>query len=316
VATPLTQGIADWAGERLAGWKAPRVRILQQSSVTLHIESDSVRLLAAKQDRVLEWGLERLPPGLVHDGVISDPAAVGSHVEALLGRHRSAGGRLVLGLSAQRSVPRFLEFPLLTGKLLEEAVQREMKREAPLPLDQMRLAWQTLDADGARTRVFALAVPRDAIEQHIAALKATNRSAHSIDSKPLALVRAVGQPEALIADLEPDSIDVVVVRDCVPVIIRTVGLRPDVAADEKVRRLGEELTRTVKFYTDTHRDDQLPYSTPVFVTGSLANDVATSGVIESSVAHPVAPLAPAIECPPDLPLATYMVNIGLALKEN
>ena len=314
--TTFAQGIADWAAEQLAGRRAPRMRILSQSVVTLHVESDSIRFLAAKQHRVLEWGLVPLPPGLVHEGVISDPQAVGARIETLLSAHRAVGGRLVLGLSAQRSMPRFLQFPPLNGSLLEEAVRREIKREAPMPLEEMHLAWQTLDSDGTQTRVFALAVPRDAIEQHLAALKATNRRPQAIDSKPLALVRAVGRADALIADLEPDSIDVVVVRRCVPVITRTVGLRPDASTEEKVRRLGEELTRTVKFYTDTHREDQLPFSTPVFLTGSLAQEVAAAGVVEASVAYQVESLAPPVEYPPGLPLATYMVNVGLALKES
>jgi hypothetical protein len=317
MATTFAQGIVDWASEQLGGrWTAPRLPILSQSIVTLHIESDSVRFLAARQGRVIEWGLEPLPAGTVHEGVVSDPAAVGARIEMLLNTHHAVSGRLVVGLTAQRSMPRFLEFPPLTGNLLEEAVRREMKRDAPMPLEEMQLAWQNLDVEGAQTRVFALAVPRDAIDQHLAALRATNRRPHAMDSKPLALVRAVGRADALIADLETDSIDVIVVRRCVPVITRTVGLRVDASGEEKVRRLGEELTRTVKFYTDTHRDDQLPFSTPVFLTGSLAKDVAAAGVAEASVAYQVEALTVPIECPPGLPLATYMVNIGLALKES
>ncbi|MEX1252794.1 MAG: pilus assembly protein PilM [Dehalococcoidia bacterium] len=312
----FAQGIADWAAEQLGGRWAPRVPVLSQSVVTVHIECDSVRFLAAKQNRVIEWGLEPLPAGLVHDGVISDPRAVGARIEALLSGHRAVGGRLVLGLSAQRSMPRFLQFPPLAGSMLEEAVRREIKRDAPMPLEEMHLAWQTLEPEAGQTRVFALAVPLDAIEQHLAALKAANRRPQAIDSKPLALVRAVGRADALIADLEPDSIDVVVVRRCVPVITRTVGLRPDDSTQDRVRRLGEELTRTVKFYTDTHREDQLPFSTPVFLTGSLAQEVAAAGVVEASVAYQVESLAPPVECPVGLPLATYMVNIGLALKES
>lgn len=305
--------ITDRAQRLTARRDTPRLN-LPQTVATLYLASDSARYLAAKQGRVLEWGLEPLPPGLIADGAIADTQVAGACIEKLLSDRRSAGGRLVVGLDGQHSVPRILEFPSLSGALLEEAVRREMKRESPMQPDEMQIAWQTLQSDEKQTRIFALAAPRRAIDQHIAALSAAKRRPASIDSKPLALVRAVGRADALIADLESDSIDVVIVRRCVPVIIRTVGLRPEAAIDDKVRRLGEELTRTVKFYTDNHREDQLPFSTPVFVTGSLAQDVLAAGVVEASVAYPVEPLSPPMICPADLPVATYMLNIGLALK--
>jgi hypothetical protein len=310
----LVRRIADRAQRVTTRRETPRLN-LPQSVTTLHLGSDDVRFLTARQGRVIEWGSEPLPPGLVSDGAIANTEVAGACIEKLLGGRRSIGSRLVVGLGAQHSMPRILEFPPLAGKLLEEAVRREMKRDAPMQPEEMQLAWQVLQSDEKQTRIFALAVPRRAIDQVIDAFLAANRKPQSIDSKPLALVRAVGRADALIADLEPDSIDVIIVRRCVPVTTRTVGLRPDASVDDKVRRLGEELTRTAKFYADNNRDDPLRFSTPVFLTGSLASEVAAVGIVEASVAYPVEPLEPAMVCPPELLLATYMMNIGLALKE-
>jgi hypothetical protein len=310
----LVRRIADRAQRVTTRRETPRLN-LPQSVTALHLGSDDVRFLTARQGRVIEWGSEPLPPGLVSDGAIANTEVAGACIEKLLSGRRSIGSRLVVGLGAQHSMPRILEFPPLAGKLLEEAVRREMKRDAPMQPDEMQLAWQVLQSDEKQTRIFALAVPRRAIDQVIDAFLAANRKPQSIDSKPLALVRAVGRTDALIADLEPDSIDVIIVRRCVPVTTRTVGLRPDASPDDKVRRLGEELTRTAKFYADNNRDDPLRFSTPVFLTGSLAPHVAAAGIVEASVAYPVEPLEPAMVCPPELPLATYMMNIGLALKE-
>jgi hypothetical protein len=313
---PLTvvRRIADRA-QRISGRHEASRLNLPQSVTTLHVGSEDVRFLTARQGRVIDWGSEPLPPGLVADGAIANTEVAGACIEKLLSGRRSIGGRLVAGLGAQHSVPRILEFPSLSGQFLEEAVRREMKRDAPMQPDEMQLGWQVLESDDKHTRIFALAAPRRAIDQLVAALLAANRRPQSIDSKPLALVRAVGRADALIADLEPDSIDVIIVRRCVPVTTRTVGLRHDASVDDKVRRLGEELTRTAKFYADNNRDDPLRFSTPVFLTGSLAPAVAAAGIVEASVAYPIEPLAPAMLCPPDLPVATYMMNIGLALKE-
>jgi hypothetical protein len=295
------------------------IRLFSGPVTTLDIEGGSVRLLLAKGRRVIDWGIEPLEADLVADGVIAEPQAVGAHIKSVLAAHHVRNGKLIASLTGQRSVHRILKFPQMKTQLLREAIPREMKREMPVSLDAMHVSWQILDAENAgngHLRVFALGVQRDILGPQVEAIKLAGRKPDSMDIKPLALVRAVGRREALIADLEPESIDVIVVREAIPATIRTVSLRYEFSEVEyKVRRLGEELARTVKFYSDTNREDPLSPSTPVCLTGSLAEEVASSGFVEASVPYPIAPLSPPLECPPELPVATFMVNIGLALKE-
>lgn len=290
-------------------------RLFHRSVVTLNVEGDSVRLLTVKGRQVTDWGLEPLEPGLVHEGVIADPQAVGAHIRSLLTSHRIGNRKLVASLTGQRSVPRILDLPETNSQLLQAMLPREMKRELPVPLEEMRLSYQVIGSENGHCRVFALGVPRDVLGPQLKAIELSGRKPRSMDIKPLALVRAVGLSDALIADLEPESIDVIVVRDGIPATIRTVGLQPQASeTEDKIRRLGEELTRTVKFYNDTHPEEPLARSTPLCLTGSLAEEVALSGVAEASVGLTREPLAPSLGCPPDLPVATFMVNIGLALK--
>jgi len=293
-----------------------RMRLFSRSVITLHVESDSVRLLVVKGERITDWGVEPLEPGLVSDGVVADPQAVGMHVRSVLASHQSRSGKLVASLTGQGSVSRILSFPQMSPSLMTEAITREMKRQMPVSLDEMHVSWQVIGGENGHLRVFVLGVPRDALRPQVEALNHSGRKLRSMDIKPLSLVRGVGRHDALIADLEPESIDIIVVRGGIPDTVRTVSLGSrEGETEDKVRQLGEELARTVKFYTDTHREAPLPPSTPVCLTGSLAGRVASSGVVETSVAYPVEPLSPPLECPPDLPVATFMVNIGLALKE-
>jgi len=292
------------------------LRRLSRSVTTLHIEGSSVRLLAVRGGQVTEWGTEPLEPGLVRDGVVANPEAVGERIESLLAAHHTGKRNLVAGLSGHRCVPRILDFPRMEPRLLKEAVPRQMKREMPVPLDEMHLSWQVTSRENGHLRLFVLGVPKDGLDPQVEAIRLAGATLRSMDVKPLALVRAVGRGEAIIADLEPDTLDVIVVRGGVPATIRTVSLRREIdTTEEKVRRRGEERARAVKFYNDTHPEEPLQPSTPTYLTGSLAEAVASSGVAEASIGHPVEPLAPALQYPADLPLATFMVNIGLALKE-
>ena len=292
------------------------LRLVARSVATLNIEVDSARLLIAKDRQVKEWGTEPLEPGLVRDGVVADPQAVGEHIQRLLDAHHVGSGYLMVGLTGQRCVPRILDFPKMDLRLLKEAIQREMKREMPVPLEDVHLSWQVIGGEDGHLRVFALGVPRDALGPQVETIRIAGAKPQSMDIKPLALVRAVARNEAIIADMEPESIDVIIVRGGIPTTIRTASLKQEIGTtEEKAHRLGEELGRAVKFHNDTRPEAPLHLSTPVYLTGSLAEAVASSGVVEATVRHPLEPLAPPLTYPADLPVATFMVNIGLALKE-
>lgn len=290
-------------------------RLFRRSVATLNVEADSVRLLAVTGKQVTEWGLEPLEPGLVREGVVLDPQAVGARIKSLLAAHSVGSWRLVAGLTGQRSIPRILDLPETNSQQLQAMLPREIKREMPVPLDEMYLSHQVIGSENGHCRVFALAVPRDVLGPQLEAIERSGRKPYAIDIKPLALVRAIGLGDVLIADLEPDSIDVIVVCDGIPATIRTVGLQLQAGEiEDKIRRLGEELTRTVKFYNDTH-PEPLAKSTPLCLTGSLAEEAMLSDVAEESVGLTREALDPPLDCPPDLPVAKFMVNIGLALKE-
>jgi type IV pilus assembly protein PilM len=236
-------------------------------------------------------------------------------LKTLLKSPSMSGGKILASVTGSRSIARVLELPKMKPDLMEEAVGREAKREMPVPMEDMYLSWQALDACNEQQRVFALGVPRDTLDPLLRAITVARRHFYVVDTKPLALTRAVNRNEAVIGDIEPGSADIILVTGGVPVIMRTVIERagdPDGA--ERVERFRDELARTVKFYNDTHRQEPLEPSTPIFLTGSLAQSVPTEP-LEALAQYPFEPLLPPLDYPPDLPMHTYAVNIGLALKE-
>jgi hypothetical protein len=98
--------------------------------------------------------------------------------------------------------------------------------------------------------------------------------------------------------------------------MRTVVSRGDGAdVEDSIDRCRGELARTIKFYNDTHRQEPLDPSTPLFFTGSLAEEVAAAiESLEGLASYPIEAVTPPLECPSDLPITSYAVNIGLAAK--
>ncbi len=294
---------------------------LQRPTVTVNIEGQVIRTLAVKGNRAVSWGETLLDPDVVREGIITDPDRAGSALAAALDSLGVHGGNLIACVTGFRSIVRVLELPKMDEDLLDQAVEREAKREMPVPMEDVYLSWQTLDAEEEEEglRIFSLAVPRDILDPLLKAISTARRSPRSVDMKPLALARVCGKEEAIIGDVERSSADVVVVTKGIPVITRTIMDRGGEQGDEaRIANFRDELGRTMKFYNDTHRQEPLDPSTPIFLTGPLAEMVTAAEPLQALEAlqqYSPRPLSPSIDCPPDLPIHTYAVNLGLALKE-
>lgn len=137
-----------------------------------------------------------------------------------------------------------------------------------------------------------------------------------MDLKPLALARAANRGEAIIANLEPDCYDIVLVAEGIPAIMHTISPRGEGATlEDNIQRLTDELSRTVAFYQSNHPENSLSPATPLLLSGGLATEATTSGLLQAEIEYPVEPLVPPLEFPPDLPVAPFATNMGLALKK-
>lgn len=286
-----------------------------RSTVTLNIEATSARVLVTDGRRVTHWGSVPLPPGLVKDGLIVAPAQVGSLIESLLVDKRLSRKRVIVSVPGMRSVPRILTLPKIKPALLRDAIRYEAEREMPVPLEELNLFWKSLGGDGSERQFFVVGVPKALFDAELQALDHAGMSAPVLDLKPMALARAVDRKEAVIVNLETESSDIVLVVDGVPVIMRTLILRGDeVAPQDKVGQAAAEVSRTVEFYNSGHPDHPISSATPVFVTGELAKDSASADLVRAAISNPVEKLEPVLECPADMNVSEYAVNIGLALK--
>jgi Tfp pilus assembly PilM family ATPase/Tfp pilus assembly protein PilN len=255
-----------------------------------------------------------LTTGLVKQGLVADPAGVASAINTLFSEKKLSPKGVVVSLAGLRSVLRIVTLPKLKASMLDEAIRHEAEREMPVPLDELYISRQTLRSGDPEQRHLVLGVPRDLLDSQVRTLARAGVKARSVNLKPLALARAVNREEALIMNLEQDVCDLVVVADGVPATMRTVMLRGnDVALEDTISQVTGELSRTVQFHNSSNPGRSLGPATPVFLTGLLATDAAARYLVKAAIDNPIETLAPPLECPPELPVAQYAVNIGLAL---
>lgn len=294
------------------GWRGSR------EIVTINIEERSLRLLTVKEGKVQKWGQVPLGPGLVENGLVRDPAQVGQALKALFQEQRVSKEGVITSLTVigLGSTSHIFDLPKMKPDLLAEAVSREAKRAMPVPVEELYLAHQVIGEKGDMQQVYVLGAPRDLVNAHIRAFQMAGIQLQAMDLKPLALVRAVNQRDAVIADLENENFHVIVVRDAIPDITRSAVLRREALdPEQKARRLIEEVVRTIDFYNHSHPDKLLDSSIPVFLTGELTGTPSVHQTIQAELGYPIEVPKPPLVCPADLPLPTFMVNIGLALKK-
>ena len=187
----------------------------------------------------------------------------------------------------------------------------------PISLENLYLAWQSMPGMGEQQRIYLLGVPKDLIDAQVRSLDSAGIVPYVMDLKPLALVRAVNQAEAIIVNLEETSLDIVLVVDFLPAIMRTFSLERETLDDAaRLERLQQELSQTIRFYNDSHSNSSIRGTVPVFASGRLfvsdeTNDVFRGMLGTRSLERVLSPLT----VPDDLPVAEYMTNLGLALKK-
>ena len=295
-------------------WHWP-YRLVHQRTVTLNIEGGAIRVLAMDGKRVTGWGSLPLSPGLVQDGLIVDPAQVGSLIRTLVTDNEMSAKKVNASLTGMRSLPRLLSLPKVKPALVPEAIRYESERQMPVPLDELHLCWRDLGSNGSESQFFVVGVPRSVLDAEMQTLAQAGIKEHVLDLKPMALARAVNRSEAVIIDLEPDSSHIVLVVQGIPVIMRTLILGGEgVSSQDKAAQAAAEVARTVEFYNLSHPGQSVSSTTRVFLTGGLAADDSLADAVRATIDNPIEKLEPAIECPAELPVAEYAVNIGLALK--
>jgi type IV pilus assembly protein PilM len=168
----------------------------ERGSIGLDIDG---RYLAAAQvsgGRVTRCASQNLPEGLVRDGEVTDPEALGQHLKSFA----SAAGlprNVRVGVANQQIVVRVVELPRIEDDRQRDAAVRFQASEAiAMPLDEAVLDHQvagfTTAADGTpRMQVVLVAARRKMIETLLEAVKAAGLKAEGVDLDAFALVRAL-----------------------------------------------------------------------------------------------------------------------------
>ncbi len=207
----------------------------------LDIGNDSIKLVELTLTRAgvrlaSEPVIVATPAGAVSGGVVVDPAAVADVLRTALAEKRVGVRKAVVSVGGDTSVvARVFPMPRMSGKELDEAMQWELDRQTPFPVDQVIFDFAPLptpagEAETDTMEVFLAVGQEDMINAHVQALQGAKLTPLHIDVEPLALGRAlVGLPggeylerSVVIIDLGATFTGIYIFRAGWPAFLRTV----------------------------------------------------------------------------------------------
>ena len=283
--------------------------------VTLYIEDTDIKLLVTSGKQVEKWASLLLEPALVRDGVVIDEERVADGIKTMFKLEEISNKKINVGLGGLNSIFRIISLPELSKSMLPEAVMNEAGRVIPVPLDQVYLSYQQIPSIKEETRVFLVAYPRNSADTLVRTLIKAGLKPQTMELAPLALCRCANASRAVIINSWLTYLDIVIMSDGMPQVIRSMSLPIDtVAVNEKLSAITEELDRTITFYNSSYTEAPLDSSVPIFVCGDLAGAPDSWESLAGEAGYPVSALQPPIEYPEGFSPCKFMVNIGLALK--
>lgn len=292
----------------------PSFSLLSNRTVTLDITSTAIRLLATSGKRVERWASAPLEAGLIENGLITDPPAVGARVKRLMISSGIKSSRVIASVPGLYSVFRLFQLPEAAAGRTRDTVPQAARDQMPVSEEELYLTWQALDEDERERRGFVVGLPRNIVDAEVQALRSVGITPYILNLKGMALLKLVEEPQALIVNLENDSFDVVLIARGIPQAIRTVALPRGADLEEMMERVARALWQTDSFFESRHFRGALDFAPPLFLAGQMAEDPDVVDMVQSRTHYSVAPLTVPLEHPRNLPLSQYAVNIGLAIR--
>lgn len=288
---------------------------MARDAIAIYIDDSGIRTLSVGGRRPRQWAVEPLDPGLVKDGFIVDEPAVAAKVRTLWARIQPGSQRVIAGISGINCLYRFLTLPDLPKNLLPEAVRREASRALGVPLEQLYISWQTLPGKPEETLVYIAAAARTTVDGIIRTLKRANLNPYMMDIAPLALARATAEPSALIIDLQPAGMDIVVKMGGMPEVIRSVSVSRASSINDRLAAVRQELQRAVTFFNTSHPDGQVTDDVPILVAGELGEQKELWPSLLGKVERRIEAVQTPLETPTGFVPSAYVPLAGLVLKQ-
>jgi hypothetical protein len=301
------------AGDRLR--QSPVFAPFSRLAVGLTYEGASLKLVVSDERRIVSWETIPFDPRLLNGSMVVEPFNLGRLIRDAFTMRSLPRHRVHCALPAAGALSRVIEIPRLGVQERRRTVIAEAMRALGVSPGRHYVYWQVVDEQADFQLVFVLAVPRDGMRSLIETMRTAGIRPRTVDITPLALARAVGQPDAIVVELDPTGIDLAIVLDDVPLVLRSAVFGERALTLEEAQETAiDMLTTELRRYEDIYPGMRVERSVPVFLAGDLGAGLRLADRVRTATGHPIGRLAPLVDYPADFPIGEYLTGVGLILK--
>lgn len=135
-----------------------------------------------------------LPPGLMRDGLVTDPERLAGELKSFFSEHKFSK-RVRVGLGTPRTVLRVIDLPPLEDKDIRAALVMQAQERIPMPLDRAVMDFQKVGlvdtSEGQRLRVIVVVTEREGVELLLDTLRRAGLKPEGIDLSIFSVIRSL-----------------------------------------------------------------------------------------------------------------------------
>lgn len=284
-------------------------------TIALHVSESHIGFLATEGEYAVGWGSRSLADEIVNGGRIIDPQALANAIDSLLSKVNPLQAQIVLCVSGTRSLPRIVKIPAIEKRLVEGAIRYEAERQLPVPVDDLYLSYLPIDSLDSEAGYYIVGVPRSIIDTHVKTLELTKFKRYYVDLKGLALARSINRSDGLIADVSDSTVDIVIVAQGVPVMMRSVPIGSEsLPVKEKARQASAVIQSSIQYHNKIHPIMIIGNDTPIYLTGRYATEELRDATASEGIRNPIEFAPSPLKHPENFPAQHYASNLGMAIK--
>jgi hypothetical protein len=286
-------------------------------TVTLDISRTGIRIMETRGRTVRSWADLPFEPEETEQLNGGGEAALGAKIKQLMDSSGIKAKNVIASIGGEYTVSRLIPMANLPpAPTLEESVNEIAQELMPVSTEALYLYWQLIGRTDGNQDVFILGVPRGLMDDKIRALKGVGIQPRAVELKSMALARAINRAQALILNVEPSSLDIIMAVKGVPEIMFSQAWHQGgMNSEDMAEYLATNLEITVDFYNSHHVDAPFDMTNPLYITGQLSIEPELMEKLRVRLGFDVEELSPPLELPDFLPVSQYAVNIGLALRQ-
>ena len=168
--------------------------------VCLDFSLDRLAAVEVADGQVVRWTVEPILAGSLRGGDPVDREQLAGELKSALARARIGAKKARIAISDDAAVVRVIDVPRIPKRHMAGAIRYLSEQETPFPQGRASLAWDIVERRQSTVRVYLAAAWRDVVQRLADVVRAAGLDPQVIEPRSLAIIRAVGQEQAIVLD--------------------------------------------------------------------------------------------------------------------